>query len=131
MSTFKLGPIQEKWIKSLEDHPEKQLMDTLGKKHLNSEGYKACCLGEGGLIAGVCNWEGNVLIVSHKDNYGTIQTDMNLLRFDIHLALGLRSKNGEADGFTSLAGMNDTGKTWPEIAAILRTNPERYFTKSI
>lgn len=55
MSDFRLGPLQTKWIQSLRDHPERQLKGSLGNRYADGS-YKACCLGEAGLIAGVCFW---------------------------------------------------------------------------
>jgi len=64
INTIPLGPIQKKWIKSLKKHPKRQLTNQLGKRKSFmgiTLSYKACCLGEGGLIAGVCKWDGNNL----------------------------------------------------------------------
>ncbi len=55
-----LGPLQLKWIKSLERRPKRQTKGKLGTRTSFlgfTLSYKACCLGEGGLIAGVCNWD--------------------------------------------------------------------------
>lgn len=44
MSTFVIGPIQEKWIKSLEDNSEQHITGKLGNTSENH--YRYCCLGK-------------------------------------------------------------------------------------
>lgn len=123
---FKLGPIQKKWIKSLKEHPERQMSGQLGRQRNGS--YKACCLGEGGIIAGVCKWEGNILVtaIGHK---------MYALEHGSYKKLGLRDSLGETLQsyyyMPTLADMNDEGMKWYEIAAILEVFPEVYFNKSV
>lgn len=125
---MKLGPIQEAWVKSLEEHPERQMMGELGRGELNH--YKACCLGECKMVmyrAGLC---GNPI----ED--GTLRSGkkIKLLSESDRRKIGLRSGEGHAKDephFSSLASMNDRGKTWPNIAAIIRENPDRFFFKSV
>lgn len=122
--TFKLGPIQEAWLQSLEQHPERQLQGALGKK--NDDGsYKACCLGELGLIASLCEWSNNILHIIG-------QPGLAFTLSNIYNKVGLRGSNGVAmPPHDSLARLNDRGVTWPEIAAIVRANPESYFNESV
>ena len=125
MSNFKLGPLQEEWVQSLEQHPERQMIQRLGRK--NSDGsYRACCLGQAGLIAVVCEWnEDGDLVVKGGGGYA-------LLERNSYKAMGLRSPSGFSKGTLSpLAVINDSGATWPEIAALIRANPEEYFTHSV
>lgn len=128
---FKLGPIQTKWLQSLEAHPERQLKHRLGiKKSSDDTSYQACCLGELGLIAGVCQWEGINLSTKKFSERGVL--------LGVYKELGLYSPHGDKKTFAnhlvsrelSLAELNDSGTTWPEIAAIVRANPEGYFSKS-
>lgn len=121
---FKFGPIQTLWLESLENNPERQTTHKLGVKSEDGLSYKACCLGEYGLIAGKCKWVGNRL--QDGAYFGTL--------VESNLDLGLRSSAGTPKNIKhgSLANLNDhQGKTWPEIAAIIRANPEEYLTKSI
>lgn len=127
MSEFKFGPLQEQWLQSLEQNPDRQLTGSLGRKELDGS-YRACCLGELGLITDKCEWSGNFLIV--KDDSDNVPSTI-ILR-NVHEDLGLNSESGLSitDNILSLSHMNDKGKTWPEIAAIVRTNPTSYFNKS-
>lgn len=122
---FPFGPIQKKWLQNLEKHPERQATGMLGARIAGS--YQACCLGELGLIAGllIFDEEGSLRENSLAGN-GTVLT-----RYYSHL--GLRSAGGECldDRFQSLASMNDSGKTWPEIAKHVRKYGKYYFTKSV
>lgn len=125
MSDFKLGPLQTQWIQSLRDYPERQMRSVLGDKKPDGS-YQACCLGEAGIIAGVCRW----------DDYGSLVTNdgfsSSILAQDTYKAIGLRSPRGDAKAKTevkSLAYYNDYGKTWPQIADILTEDPEMYFTE--
>lgn len=125
---MKLGPIQEAWVKSLEDHPERQMKDKLGEG-TESE-YRACCLGEAKMVMYRAGWCKNPI------EHGTLHSggeDAQLSQLD-RKKVGLRSGDGDAKDETvkrSLAFMNDHGKTWPEIAAIIRENPSKYFFKSV
>lgn len=134
---FILGPIQEEWLKSLEEHPERQWEGALGglTNPITGE-YKACCLGELGLIAakhgmGNCQWKGNVLLDIDKES--PINNSSATL-YSSYAELGLRGAcgnmkidNGE---YSALSSMNDDGYSWPQIAAEVRKNPEKFFTKS-
>lgn len=119
---FKLGPLQTKWLESLENNPERQTQKILGEG--SRENYKACCLGEAAMICGVAEFRNGDIY--NKDNRG--------LFIDFKL-MGLRSHEGGNCKFgfpsdSSLTYLNDNGKTWPEIAAIVRADPEAYFTES-
>lgn len=133
---MKLGPIQERWVTSLEQNPERQMHGSLGWK--NADGtYRACCLGEGGLIAGVCKWK----------EYGSLANlgVDSVVVLENYNALGLRGKTGtflesvtiNETLFTSLADMNDVPNSagycfsWKDIAAYIRANPENVFTHSV
>jgi hypothetical protein len=122
-SSEHIGPIQEQWLQSLEQHPERQMKHALGEIDKKTGEYKACCLGELGLIAGVCVWKvGTGRLVLNIDEY---QTDALA---DVWDEVGLYGPNGNADNShtDSLAWLNDNGKSWPEIAAIIRADPKLY-----
>lgn len=118
---LKPGPIQTAWLKSLREHPERQTTKVLGYR--TNGAYKACCLGELGLIAGVCTFDSN----------GTLCCDGSRTILLNYTGLGLRSPNGRQTKFAepTLAVMNDFGKTWPEIADHVEKNFSLYFTKSV
>lgn len=121
---MKLGKLQKKWIKTLKEHPERQTTGRLGI--IDGGEHKMCCLGQGGVIAGVCRWEGERLVTP---------TGVGYKLSDVYESIGLRNAYGEAlstaDGMPDLADMNDGGMSWPEIAVIMETFPEEYFTKSV
>lgn len=134
---MKLGPIQEAWVKSLEDHPERQIAGHLGKG--TEKRYKACCLGEGLVCLYRLGFVNNPFtafgIMDSKQNEST---HTGMLAYSYH-KLGLRSGLGslsaviEMNGekYQTLSSMNDRGRSWAEIAAFIRENPEKVFTKSV
>lgn len=123
---FKFGPIQTKWLKSLEQNPERQLKGYLGIK-FDYDDYKCCCLGELGLIAGICEWRNNDLYVNSS------RSNSSSYLYAVHEKVGLFSPQGDSKDreLKGLARMNDDGVTWPDIAAHVRKYPEQYFTKSV
>lgn len=122
---FKFGPIQEKWLKSLEEHPERQAKQSLGYREKDGT-YKACCLGELGLIAGICDFNEEGYL------YAKCETQHTGLLHDVYEQVGLINSSGSSrDKLESLSNLNDYYKTWPEIAAIVKANPELYFNKSV
>jgi len=116
------GPIQEQWLQTLEQHPERQLRHKLG--HRTDEGDKMCCLGQLGLLAGICEW--------HMKTLKTIPLHLVNILYDFK-SVGLYSGSGRSKDFAfpALSKLNDSGKTWPEIAAIVRANPDHYFTHAV
>ena len=130
---FEFGPIQTKWLESLENNPERQTNGHLGTK-LSDGTYKACCLGELAITAGLAQWnELNELVV-----FNSMGNSLAYLH-GVHDKVGLHSPTGRVPercqktypSKPSLSQLNDNGKTWPEIAAIVRENPEDYFFKSV
>ena len=98
----------------------------LGRKFSDGT-YKACCLGEAGLIAGVCEWaENGELHV--KETHGD-----NTYLYRVYDVIGLHDHCGSSKNMSlcALAILNNDGKTWREIAAIVRANPEAYFSRSV
>jgi hypothetical protein len=147
-NTFELGPVQKAWIASLRANPERQHKDSLGVKFRDNSPYKACCLGEGGLIAGVCEWNDRSLGYGIKLNIKGYPFECGTLTCNAHEALGLYDavgieKNGATSpdmrlteqitfqkDYISLAGLNDSHYTWPMIADELENNSERWFKES-
>ena len=130
---MKLGPLQEKWVETLEKYPERQTSEKLGI--LLSDGtYKCCCLGQALLcLLESRNKEPTYILGNLSD--GAEGPD-SVLTKDTFEALGLLSSIGRIKDITlndnsSLAEANDNGVTWPEIAAFIRANPEAVFSKSV
>lgn len=130
MEKFEFGPIQTKWLESLEQNPERQEKEKLGIIRPN-DSYGACCLGELGLMAGLCefNSKGELYVIGEKTSNST-----GILS-GVHEQVGLYSACGSPkkynDGHSALTFLNDNKCTWPEIAAIIRANPTVYFSKPV
>lgn len=131
---MELGPIQKQWVAELRAHPEQQLRGTLGSKQLSGE-EQMCCLGKGGLIAGVCKWNGSKL-----ETKGNRFNSVHLLSDNTYKKLGLYSEMGKLKEkiifkdieFWSLANLNDNNAvTWLDIANIIEKNPENVFAESV
>ncbi len=108
---------QTQWLEALESGVYKQ-----GRSNLNYDD-KYCCLGVGCEIFGI----DKVRLTS-----GTCLYDDQGLRAPKSLVekLSLYGDIGDpsdGDNEHSLAVLNDTGKTFKQIAATIRENPERYF----
>ncbi len=131
---MELGPIQEAWLQSLEQHPERQTTRMLG--HGTPENYKACCLGE--LLVVACALQGKPSPFEFGSNRITDGTYTATLPESAH-DLGLKNGLGglkvllskEGKDYWSLSQMNDEGFTWSQIAQAVRENPDNFFTKSI
>lgn len=109
---FKLGFRQRRWLKMLETTRRKQAKEKL----FDGTGY--CCLGL------VCISERVPLPHGGKQPY---------LPGVIAARVKLRTPRGEAvEGRDSdaLWSLNDNGKSFREIAAIIRNDPSAYFTGS-
>ena len=132
----KLGPIQQAWVKSLREHPERQMYKHLGKGDKNN--YQACCLGEAILV--VCRLKGiepNFIIGRLYDSNGdekfpTITyTELGLNSSTGELNEPLEIENKYKPTYFSLAEMNDFGFTWTEIADYIEANPDNVFTIAV
>ncbi len=139
----KLGPIQTEWVKTLREHPERQLKGSLGKN--TEDGLKLCCLGQGLLV--VLESEGKApLWVDGKlldiTSTGSNYSDSQCLGYSYE-KLGLKDKTGvfykdkrvEIAGSTSLAALNDGHgdyeMDWYKIADVIEQNPELIFSHSL
>ena len=141
---MELGVIQKAWIKSLRENPERQIDGILGRKDDDSDEneYQACCLGE--LLCVKARLENKPLPF---DEHGCIRDtadtkDFSYFAPNLHelehsyKELGLYSAEGDINcddlkGFSDLAGANDNGIKWFEIANFIEANPEKVFTKSV
>ena len=128
MEEFVFGPIQTKWLWSLENNPERHGFGSLGT--LLEDGiYRMCCLGELGLIGGKCEWVDGSLINDHKE-FRSRYYLYDYKELGLYNAYGLPEGNN-AVGLRGLALMNDLKYTWLQIASIVRANPTAYFSKSV
>lgn len=102
---------QEKWLKALESD---EFSQTKGRLQCD-DSY--CCLGVACRVAGVKGPLLDATLTGHPDV-------MSFLRLTTVCGF---SKNHTLH---SLTYMNDEGKTFKEIAAVVRAYPEAYFDKS-
>lgn len=127
------GPLQEKWIQELEQHPERQWIASLG--YISKKGkMQLCCLGQGAVIAGLHSIDEveRSVYIDNKEN-------RDFLPLEAAEKLGLRSGGGvfekpvmvEGKLFNALYMLNDCKVDWPTIAKIMRDNFDNIFTKSV
>lgn len=137
LNQHKFGPIQQAWLESLENHPERQTDSCLGYR--TDTGYEACCLGElliinnrvNGLpLSDLFSSESGVLHDgNHDETLCTSYKDVGLYNEDGGFVNApIRYRNTP---YTSLAAMNDDGVTWPDIAQFVRENSEEVFCKKV
>jgi hypothetical protein len=117
-----LGPNQERWLQALESGKYQQCESCLEcDKHF-------CCLGVG------CQ----VFFPEDRTETAVATSAMGKWFGETEVApqclidtIGLHDSNGLSLvlGDKSLTELNDSGNTFPEIAAIVRANPEHYFTE--
>lgn len=137
MEAFVFGPLQTKWLESLETNGRRQGRLRLGDKQLNGE-YKACCLGEAGLISGVCEWVGDgggILTVKKEyvpdSSIAMMGSPIHDLAGTSYQVMGFRDAHGGAnDGTDTLEELNDKSLSWSHIAKIIRHDPTKFLTKS-
>lgn len=136
------GPIQKEWLKTLEEYPELQYAGDLGKTTKTNtikdlKNAKMCCLGVGGVIAGVCVISDGKVKCLNIDRTN-IDFSIAALLVDVYPALGLIDSAGTAkrkfeihgEEFSRLSQANDGGCTWPEIAKAIKNNPKNFFKES-
>lgn len=124
-----LGPNQEAWLTTLETTNKRQTKERL---HRYKGGY--CCLG---IACETLNIKG---VLNNEDKlwkYGA-EKEGFLAPEEVIKALGLRDEYGSFDvssfaPFTPdndncLTGWNDSGVTFKQIAANIRSCPEAFFT---
>jgi len=152
---MKLGKLQKFWVGQLKAHPERQTSECLGTGVPRD--YKACCLGELLLCAFRLKkeklpflneeiWDGsadeaNFYLTASFGEYGlrsfqgSLEKSVSATELRGQGILGELEDNpdgpSKAATFTSLAAMNDSRMTWPEIAKFIEKKPHLVFTKSV
>lgn len=120
-----IGPNQEKWLKALESGDFEQYRGG-GIGEVNEGVESNCCLGVYGRIAGQVR-------VLHCDRSVAYGGNCGYASDQTVEDLALRNHQGHIVGHESfsqtLAHANDGGKTFAEIAAFCRENPEAVFTE--
>lgn len=131
---MELRQLHKDWIKSLRDHPERQIRRFLCKVPENAKDfseYKACCLGELKLLS----INKDFSQVKIDDEYKAVSFNGDLSGVSNYIELGLKDPIG---GFRysatinnrvyfSLVQMNDEGLSWTTIADYIESNPENVF----
>jgi len=111
-----LGPLQTKWVEALESGEYPQ-----GRLCLKSaDGY--CCLGVANEVMG---------IKSHKDEMDDIfyYGEDSVYPNSTYKQIGLKDGFGSF-GETCLASQNDNGKSFKEIAELIRKHKDEIFVES-
>jgi hypothetical protein len=110
----------KKWVAALRSGEYRQ-----GKNYLNNAG-KFCCLG---IACELASQEGvTTKKVAFRDNHEVLPYDGNVLSLPTSVKkwLGLRLELGQY-GNGSLAHLNDTDKTFAEIADVIESEPVGLF----
>lgn len=117
-----LGPLQLQWIEALESGKFEQGQACLKKDN------KFCCLGVACELSGITAIPATCYGVVRYEYLG----ERYYLPQEIVDKLKFRGNQGDAFGepTMAIALLNDEGKTFKEIAAIIRENPSQYFTAS-
>jgi len=137
---MELGRIQKEWVKSLREHPERQMSDFLGKV-VDRDEYKACCLGELLCVRARLEnkpppfvygsiWDGDNSS-SLTSSYGGLGLRSNNGGFEIDEEIRIFMKDSRIEKTDSLASLNDSGVKWPIIADFVEAFPDKIFTKSV
>ena len=105
--------IADKWIEALESGKYKQAAGVL----FDGEGH--CCLGV------LCEVLGEKPEREHEDYSYQYDGDAGVLSEALMEKAGMSSDNGMLSDGITLTHENDTGKTFPEIAQIIRENWEK------
>jgi hypothetical protein len=120
------GPIQRAWLRFLRDNPDKQLRTKLGYRNSSTgDNYKACCLGQFGLMVGICKWNDYTLLSLHGSVNFPDESDM--------IKYGFRDVNARHENFEkypNLVNINDS-RTWLDVYYACINDPKGYFTKKV
>ena len=112
-----MGPNQERWLNALESGDYEQCQEFL---HLKGKGH--CCLGVAcELFMGPPTFNNDDSVVGRWDGTSGVAP------WTVQVALGLFDDEGSSTDGSSLTGLNDSGKTFGEIAAIIRSSPSDWF----
>lgn len=134
-TTFKLGPLQEKWLTELESGKYKQ-----GKGFLRHED-RHCCLG----VAAECilgieaipsttgaefYFDGATETLVHSERLGLRDRTGEVCEQDVRrFCSALRDAGYDGDKWGALTEYNDNGATFAQIAAAIHACPEAVFTE--
>lgn len=117
------SPLIRRWLRTLVSYPERQGFQRLRK------GDKMCCLGQLCDLYHPTGWrernDGEHEFLSPKGEFAYA-----CLPDDVVNAAGFTSDVAtinDEDAIDSLAGMNDLGTTWPQIATFVVRNQEYLF----
>jgi hypothetical protein len=125
------GPVQRKWLRFLKAHPEIRETNKLGNKsNTDKFGYKACCLGQFGLMTGICKWNGNILFSLNGNSTFPTKEDMLRYGFYDNMATHRESVGHDNSGTNSLAHINDN-QTWLDVYNACINDPKGYFSKKV
>jgi hypothetical protein len=119
MSSFIFTKEQLEWIEALESGKYKQCSDKLYDPETN--GF--CCLGVACAINGV------PITSNYYQRHGGAASLSNTTKTRAVMdKLHLRGELGDSDD-DCLASLNDNGKSFEDIAQVLRKMPEQYFSE--
>lgn len=130
-----LGPLQRAWVESLKKHPERQMKGALGRStSIDNSEYNACCLGEI-----LCVLYRQQIIENPFSNFGILYSGNSNLSLPAghYNIIGLRNSDGylgssiNIRGCNTLARLNDSGYTWPQIAKIIEDHYKTLFNKRV
>lgn len=136
---MQLGPIQTQWLVDLRAHPERQTSNCLGKRiNEKDNNFKFCCLGQLELTAcaiqgRIAEWNSVGSLISSCGSVNSCRLLVNFKDYALRSSAGLFKEKVVMNNrrHNSLAGMNDNGVKWPQIAAYIEANPENVFTRSV
>jgi hypothetical protein len=118
-----LGPNQKKWLEALRSGKYEQ-----GTQYLRTIDDKFCCLGVACDLAGIPASRDAINLADQ--NYYLYDSYSQILPEFAQAYLSAQGSSGDAhpDGFAcSLSQLNDTGKSFMEIADIVERDPAVYF----
>lgn len=144
---MELGSLQKAWLADLRGHPERQTEGVLGRTMKRNGDMLLCCLGQAKITLHEFNGGNAIdLFIERKNDAtgsflgiwelwdGSSDADLadSYEELGLYNADGLIAWSGEDVGcgrYNSLAAMNDSGVTWPEIADFIEEQPERVFAE--
>lgn len=144
--TFKLGPLQKRWVKLLKTQGHLKGTGELGYKRPGPKSIpELCCLGLAGLLVlGNCKWDGAYLIETSSDNvaflkcsYGELGLFSGEGKINYPKEFPLNPIAGEVENLTELNdGIINGGDElifqptpWVDIAYMIEAYPELFFNE--
>lgn len=119
------GPVQRKWLRFLRDNPTLQHKKSLGTRWFDGT-YKACCLGQFGLMTGICKWDGPNLL----SDYGSMSFpgEEDMIRYGFYGSMAPYAE--EISINPALTTINDRS-TWLDVYYTCINDPKGYFSKKV